>query len=355
MNAADLTILLFVDAEKPLTWDQRWFGAVRELNPTVHDRIQVLVLSQRQSSWSIRELARSQPYECEVVDCDQPRAADGYPIWDVLAAARAVWPKIRGRYVTFNHIEYIHGPDRLANTCDWLCDHRPQQVALGNLRRIMAHTYDWRERIRDIHDPMNDCFARLIDEYYFAFLRDHWDLFGQAHWMYWLGPPQLNDTAWWEDVFFADRRWFETLRFFEHGGRLPFQDIYDLMGPAIERLGRHGLAPKCHRLPRSVHEACHVLHQRLWGSYTPSVRDWFREHAEEFAETTLVRQDLWERILEPDGCGDEKPGQAIDSFRRAPGGTVNRWLTDFSVWLEAGGAEQVQRYYEDISRQPEAA
>lgn len=343
----DLTILLFVDAEKPLAWDQRWFSAVRELNPTVWDRLQVLVLSQRQSSWTVRRLAENQPYDVQVIDCDQPRDSTGYPVWDVVAAARQAWPKIQGKYLSFNHIEYIHGPDRLANTCDWLMQNRPR-IALGNLRRIFAHTYDWRKRIRDVKDPLNDTFARLIDEYYWAFIRDHWDLFGQSPWMYWLQEPVEGHTGWLEDVFFAETDWLGTMRFFEHGGRLPFQDVYDLMGPAILKLDRHGLKPECPRLSRLTHEACHIIHDRAWGSYTPTMREWFQQHADEFAGTAFSRADLWDLILTPEGCGDERPGQAIDRFRRAPGGTVTRWLVDFSTWLQRGGAEKIQQYYQQV-------
>ena len=345
MPAIDLTILLFVDVEKPLAWDSRWFGAVRELNETVHERIQVLVMSQRKSSWSVRQHAENQPFSVEVIDCDQPRDSTGYPVWDVVSAVRNVWPRIRGRYISFNHIEYIHGPGRLAKTCDWLIENRPL-VAMGNLRRVVAHTYDWRKRIRDVQDPLNQTFATLIDECYWAFLQDHWDLFGQAPWIYWLEEPKPDSTKWLEDVFFADREWFETMRFFEWGGRLPFQDVYDLMGPAMVKLERHGLAPKCPRIPRAVHDSCHILHDRMWGSYTATMWKWFREHADEFANTTLVRDDLWKLVLMPDGCGDEAPGQAIDRFRRAPSGTVNRWLTEFSEWLQNGGAEIVQQFYE---------
>jgi hypothetical protein len=201
-------------------------------------------------------------------------------------------------------------------------------------------------RIRDVKDPLNDAFARLIDECYWAFLQDHWDLFGQAPWIYWLQEPEPECTYWLEDVFFADREWLEAMRFFEHGGRLPFQDVYDLMGPAMVKLERHGLNPPCYRMPRHIHEACHILHDRLWGSYTPTMRQWFREHAEEFADSTLARDDLWELVLRPDGCGDEAPGQAIDKFRRAPGGTVMRWLSGFSEWLQNSGAEAVQRFYQ---------
>lgn len=350
-DTPDLTILLFVDAEKPLTWDQRWFGAVREMNPTVHSRIQVLVMSQRESSRSIRRQASQQPFSVEVIDCDQPRDSTGYPVWDVVSAVRGVWPKVRGKYISFNHIEYIHGPRRLAATCDWLLENRPC-VALGNLRRICAHTqnFDWRKRIRDVADPLNQTFAALIDDCYWAFLQDHWDLFGSAPWIYWLSEPKSDSVAWLEDVFFADREWLDCMRFFEHGGRLPFQDVYDLMGPAMSKLDRHGLFPGCPRIPRSVHDACHILHDRMWGSYTPSMRAWFEEHADEFADTTLARSDLWDLVLRDGGRGDETPGQAIDRFRRAPGGTVNRWLSGFSEWIQNGGAQAVQNFYDRRDR-----
>ena len=344
-TSTDLTILLFADVEKPEAWDHRWFAAVRELNPTVHDRLQVLLLSQRQNNDGLRKLAAEQPFEVEVVDCDHPRDRTGYPVWEVVPAVRAVWPRVRGRWVSFNHMEYIHGPDRLARTCNWLNANRPV-IALGNLRRIVAHTYDWRKRIRDVDDPLNDCFAALIDDGQLDFLRNHWDLFGQVAWIYWHPEPSPADTHWWEDVFFADREWFEVTRFFEHGGRLPFQDIYDLMAPAINKIQCYELKAPCRRLPRQIHDSCHILHPRLWGSYTEAMWEWFHHHAEEFADTALTRDDLWEMVLAPGGCGDEKPGQAIDRFRRAPGGTVIRWLVDFSTYLREGGADRIREYME---------
>jgi len=342
----DLTILLFVDAEKPITWDHRWFGAVRELNPSVWDRINVVVVSQRKSSDSIRRIAAKQPFRVEVHDVDHPRDSNDYPIWDVCQGVREVWPLVCGKYVSFNHVEYIHGPGRLAKTCDWLRTNRPH-VAMGNLRRIVAHTYDWKKRIRDVKDPLNTTFSTLIDDCYWAFLQDHWDLFPQVPWIYWQPEPSVDQTEFLEDVFFAEKEWFETLKFFQHGGRLPFQDVYDLMYPGLLQLETHGLAPPCYRLPRDVHEACHVLHDRAWGSYTPSMRAWFKRHEEEWAGTALVLWDLWDKILQPDGCGDESPGQAIDRFRRGPGGTVTRWMQDFTAYLAAGGADRLQEYYQN--------
>lgn len=337
-DSIDLTILLFADAEKPIAWDTRYFGAIREMNMTAHERIQVLVMSQRKSSWSIRQVVAHEPYEVEVIDCDHPRDSTGYPVWDVVEATRKVWPKIKGQYVSFNHIEYIHGPWRLGKTCDWLMANRPQ-VALGNLRRIDADIKTNRKRRTSADDPLNNVFAQLIDDCYWAFLQDHWEMFGNKPWIFWIEEPHVGDTRWLEDVFFADREWFESLKFFEHGGRLPFQDVYDLMGMAMQKLDQHGLAPKCHRLPRAIHDACHILHERGWGSYAPTMRQWFLEHVDEFADTTLARGDLWEIAAQPGGLGDEKPFQAVVNFRRAPGGTVTRWTADFSGWLRQGGAE----------------
>lgn len=342
----DLTILAFVTAEQDPQNDVRFLGAIRELNVSAHGRLQVLMLCQRrqEDEQDLVRLAASQPFDVQVVFPDHPRDATGYPVWDVIPAVRDVWDRVRGRYVSFAHTEYIHGPDRLAGTCDWLLTHRPA-IALGNLRRITANRGTWATRVRDHKDPLNTCFAALLDAGHWDFVRAQWDLFGILPWVYWHPEPSLSDTHWWEDVFFADRDWLESLRFFSHGGKLPFQDIYDLVGPALQRLGRDNLAPVCPRLSRQVHDSCHILHPRLWGSFTPAMRAWFAEHAEEFAGTTMVRADLWDVICQPGKPDDERPGQAVDRFRRAPGGTVTRWLADFSAYLNNGGKASVEEYF----------
>jgi len=341
----DLTVLLFVDVEKPREWDHRWFDAVRNLNQDAHDRMQVLVISQRAFNGDLVKMVDDEPYEVLVVEPGHPRDASGYPVWDVVQGLRVAWPHIKGEWISCNHIEYIHGPDRLAKACDWLKREQPE-IALGNLRRIVAHTGDWSKRLRDIHDPLNEVFADLIDENQWDFLARHWERFGQIPWIYWCPEPTANDVKWWEDVFFVRREFMETIRFTSHGGSLPFQDVYDLMGPALLKMHRHKVDPPVVRMPRDVHEACHVLHDRLWGSYTKTMHEWFLKHADQYRDTTLAREDLWKQILEPGKCGDERPGQAIDRFRRAPGGTVTRFVVDFSSWLQSGGDQQVRDYLE---------
>lgn len=338
-----LSILLFIDVEKEREFDHRWFSALRGLNPRALDDLQVLVLCQRDQDTALRELIAQQPFRASLHFTNQPRAGDGYPIWDNVAAIREVWPLVEGEYVTFSHAEYVHGPGRLRRTMNWLVDERPI-LALGNLRRIIRSSGDFRGYVENENDPMNLLFAALVDGECWSILRDHWGVFSQLPWMYWNPEPLPGKRAWLEDIFFARRDWFTALRWWEHGGKLPFQDIYDLMGPGLERLNRDKLKPDVYRLPREIHEAVHILHRKTWGSYTVAVREWFKRHRREYADTTMTRWDLWDRILMTDKRKQPTPGLVVSDFRRAPGGTVTRWCVDFSAYLQDGGARAVRDY-----------
>lgn len=327
----ELTILLVADVEHDRVMDRRWFGAVRELNPRAHDRLQVIVLNQRPDRAGLEELAAAQPYPVEIADCDYPRDESGYPVWDLVAAVREVWGRVEAPYVTFSHMEYLHGPDRLARTCDWLAEHQPT-IALGNLRRITAKEERATARTEDSPEPLDAAAKDLVDRDRWDLLAEHWTLFGGRPWVYWVQPP-ANCTRWLEDVFFASRDWLDAMRFWDHGGPQPFQDVYDLVGAAMWRMEKLGIAPECRQMARSVHDACHLSHHKHWRSYTPAMRAWFVAHASEYAGTTFVRGDLWDAVF----AGGPNKSAAVNAFRREPGGTVARWLADFSRYLSELG------------------
>jgi hypothetical protein len=341
----DLTILLFVDVEKDRQFDRRFFDTLRHLNASAMDHIQVVVLCQRDRDPQLEELVSTLPCDREVVYCEHPKNDAGYPVWDVCAGVRQAWPRVRGEYVTFSHTEYANGPDRIRRTCDWLMSRRPV-FAMGNLRRVVPHRWDWRKRRLDIGDEMSLCLTALVDGHYWDFLREQWSLFTGHPWVSWQPQPGPGSPRpWLEDVFFARRDWLEVTRFFHHGGDLPFQDVYDLVGPGLERLCRHKVGPVVWRLDRETHEACHIAHTKCWGSYTAAMRRYFERNRKAYRDTTMIRWDLWDAVLKPDGCG-AAPGQAVSDFRRAPGGTVTRWCADFSGYLQTGGEEKLREYME---------
>ena len=311
-----LTIVLTLDVEKPVEYDRQFFKAMEWSAGEALDEVEVVVLSQR---------GRPESFPVHLSRC--PRNSEDYPVWDLFADVRDVWDRIRGEYVTFSHTEYCWGPDRLRRTLEALRCERPV-LALGNLRRTHPVTNGYASR--GVDSPLSRLLLHWLSANQFSHVAEWWDCFNG---FYWLTQQATGRNTWLEDVFFAKREWFEGLRFFERGGRQPFQDVYDIMGTAMQLLTRHHVAPQVIRFDREVCELVHLAHDKCWSAYTPAMRDWFFAHREEWAETTFIRDDLWRRVL-----NSAFPGGVVRDFRRAPGGTVTNWHSEFSGWLQNGGA-----------------
>lgn len=340
-----ITILLFEDVEKPTAMVRRWFDCVRELSGA-DARIQVIAISQRDNSPELEsQLQKNNKFALSVVYADQPRANDGYPIWDILKSVRDVWDKVDGEYVTFSHMEYMHGVDSLAGTCEWLEDNRPI-VAMGNLRRVGNPSGDWKQRVNDENDEVNDLFSAMIDDGLWLFLRNHWHDFPTKHWIYWADEPSPESTNWGEDIFYARRDFLELTRFFTHGGEQPFQDVYDLMYRLAETLMKLKLCPAFPRIPLTINSVYHINHARTWGSYKKDVYQWFLRDKDKWKQTTHgTRLDLWRKALNGSNL---TTGSVVSDFRRARGGTVTRWYQDFSKWATNGGQKELAEYYNSV-------
>jgi len=310
-----LTIILTLDVEKPAEYDGLFFKALKASAGDAIDDVQVLVLSQREH-----------PPPCEAYVSNCPRNRAGYPVWDVFADVREVWDRVEGEYVTFSHTEFCWGPDRVQTTLEALSNGLPV-LALGNLRRLSPAG-----KHRRIGVDVSSDVVRIINDGDEAAFRKWWDSVTTYPWAFWVGEQTPGKTYWAEDMFFARRDWLEKLRFFEHCHRMPFQDVYDVMGVAIETLKRHELEPSIYRLGRNVCELVHLSHNKTWGAYTPAMREWFTERREQWADTTFARDDLWDRML-----SGINPGTVVREFRRAPGGTITNWHSEFSGWLQNGG------------------
>jgi hypothetical protein len=343
-----LTILLIEDVEKDPAFVDRFFFGLTALNADALSDIQVVAVSQREHSPELEAARSAYPGRCDVLYAEHPRAENGYPIWDVAACARLAWPMVEGEYVSFNHTEFLHGPGRLARTVEYLRSQSPT-VALGNLRRLDhggAHSTD---RRLAPEKGICDIVTLLTDERESEWLGKLWGHFPTTCWPTGWGGEARTSNRWQEDLFYARRDWLDAMEFWTHGGGLPFQDVYDLMKEAIDRLGRHGLAPACPRMSREVSDAFHLNHTRPRSCYTLPVFHWFLDHESDWHETTVLRMDLWAVILNPKRTAKEI-GHTVKAFRRAPGGTVTRFAGAFSAWLQGGGEERVRQY---VARQRE--
>ncbi len=307
-----LTVVLTLDVEKPVEYDRQFFKAIEWSAGDAINAVEVTTVSQR---------ANPESFPVHVSRC--PRNSEGYPVWDLFADVRDVWDQIHGEYVTFSHTEFCWGPDRLRRTLEALDRDRPV-LALGNLRRASpdpGHTGG-----REVDDALSSVLSqRWIDAGDFTKLTEWWSECTQHPW---LGRKEPG-SRWLEDVFFVKREWLEDQRFFEHGGRLPFQDVYEVMGAAIDILSRTQRDPPVIRFQRDVCDLMHFMHNKSWGAYSPAMRDWFVDRREEWEGTTFIRDDLWQRVL-----NGSNRRSAVRDFRRGPGGTITRWRSAFSRWLQ---------------------
>jgi len=335
----DLTILLFEDVEKPphyVDWYLR--GLSNCETPATLARVQVLILSQRQTSPGLLRAAASASFPVDIYFAREPMV-DGYPVWDVMAETRAVWPLVRGRHVTWNHTEFFWHPGALGRTIAWLAANRPY-LALGNLRRFGTKT------------TAGDCGERTEAAIESKAVSDlitagDWPALPAAlaaakhRWWTWWTPQQPGSTgAWLEDVFFLDRQFAEAWGLLRHGGEMPFQDVYDLIGEFCTRtFVPYKLNPYVYRLPLADHQQYHLWHAKHWDSFTPPMRDWFFGQPERWRDTSFLRRDLWERLITQRGqMNDHKP---VIQLRRGPGGSVTRFACDLSAWLQTGGGQAV--------------
>lgn len=338
MTDPTLSILLFKDVEKAPYFLDYYFGALKEWNAEGLDEIEVLLISQHENSDEFRELALRQPFDVHVIDAGH-EFVDGYPVWDVFEELRLAMPMARGRWVTTHHTEFLWCPGRLRKTLDWLKAER-LYMALGNLRRPILPKVDkvWS--------------AEACDDLHRMLAAGDWTQAGALasdvptnHWVSWLKPPKPGSTKWLEDIFFADREWLETWRFQEHGGRLPFQDVYDVMGRATDWLERFKLMPDLIRMPAEVNWTLHLWHEKQWGSFTPAMRDYFLNNRD-WRNTAFADKNLWKALIASAATSKGNgSGPPVQRLRMGAGGTVSRYGDSMKKWLSNGGQPALREFY----------
>lgn len=298
---------------------------------------QVIILPQREIGIDISPF-ELYPFEFERVT--------GYPVWDLMKHVRAAWPRVKGQYVTFDHPEFIWGPDRLDRTIAYLQAYKPI-YAMGNLRRPGAVDEATASDFRDDQ-------SRAAAEWFRAFLRGAWDSADKAFeylqtttWMYWSGAQQKPGPApWVEDVFYCPKNWLDAWGFCNYGLELPFQDVYDLMQYAVRTHYQFGLPFQCLRMPQSINRLMHLWHPRYFSSWSPEMRDWFFAQPERWKDTRFLDKELWDRLIAFNHLPQkEKNTKPISELRFGPRGTSVRYGVAISQWLQDGGVEVMREFY----------
>jgi hypothetical protein len=303
------------------------------------DDTQIVLVSQHRDSTELREICAEQPFPVEFLEAGH-KFIDGYPVWDVLEEVRLAWPLLRGRYVTMQHTEFLWSPGRLRRTIDWLTA-KGLYLAIGNLRRTVAPGGEPRGS-REVSDRLTS----LLDAGRWDEATPVAESLPTSHWVWWQPERPAGVTAWQEDVFFADREWLNAWKMPFHGGRQPFQDVYDLMGRAVDWLSRHRFLPDIERIPQQFHKSIHLWHPREWGAWTPAMSRHFLADRKSWGMTALGKATVWRDLIamrtQKTGAVNYKP---VIALRIGQGGTVSRYGNDLKTWLSNGGTPVLRKFY----------
>lgn len=346
-----LTIILTDIIELDESYLDLYFQALNDWNFDALSDLQIVIISQRKFGIKAIQLAEKQNFQVDVVHskCD---FVGGYPIWDLMADIRLAWPHIIGKFVTFNHPEFIWGPGRLRRTIDFLKGQR-SYLALGNLRRPGQY-----KQIVDQTSAEHGIKA-ISDQLLIAMCNGHtpqqsagiFETLPSCWWMFWSAEQKAGfPVAFFEDVFFAHKGWLESWDFARHGGELPFQDIYDLVRVAIQSfLPKYKIEAKIARMDQATNKMIHLWHPKCWQSWQPEIRDYFLSNPARWQGTKFLDAKLWQELIDL-RKNMPKNVTPVNTLRSAPNGTVSRYGASFTAWLEKGGAERVRKFYEQNGR-----
>jgi hypothetical protein len=329
-----LTILLTRNSEQSDEYLELYLNSLCEWSADALPDVQLLVLSQKLHDKFAWNKCYSTPFprgfSIDMIPIKYDRVKD-YPVWDVLHDWRTAWPFVEGKWVTANHPEYLWLPGRMRQTVNYLKAERAELV-LGNLRRpgVIDALGD-----NKILAGGQEISNNLMDQLRFGQWRNMQravENVPTAHWLYWRDEPKPDSSVpWIEDVFFAQKAWLDEWYMLAHGGRLPFQDVYDLMGAAVPLLLQHEMMFPVRRVPESINKIIHLRHPKSWGSWTESMRDWFLAD-KQWKGTRFHDRGLWDRLIAAAEQGMSSDLPMID-LRYPEGGTVYRYRQALESWI----------------------
>ena len=341
-----LTILLFEDTEKPREYLDNYFGALANWNEEGLRETEIILITQKQRSTNAHSVVDKWGIPATIVKSDNPFVG-GHPIWDAMKDMRKAWPQVPGDWITVNHAEFIWCPNRLKKTIEWLKQKR-LYLALGNLRRPATDKVP-----RPTWRPGN-CDKRISDRLTEYMRVGNWKQAAVVSeelptlvWPLWrMQEYGFGECKWSEDVFFADRRWMESYRMIEHGGELPFQDIWDLMGAVVKQMQARNLALYIQRMKMDANRIIHTWHPKYYKSWTPEIRDWFMADSQRWKKTAFLDSLLWKRLFKLNGEKDTSDQYAKYDLRRGKYGTLTRYEDALRNHLLNGGHLEVHKFFE---------
>lgn len=333
-----LTLLIIQNAELPLEYLRANLVCLQAWNEDGLRNTQVIVVSQLQNSDPVWEVCQSAGFPVKLVTPKQDYV-NGYPVWNVMASLREVWPLMDGQYVSMQHPEFLWLPGTLRKTLDQLSYQRPY-LALGNLRRSGEPGMKWRGDGAGCQPLMSALNSGELEG-----ARRIAETMPTSHWIYWQqDAPRPGPAKWLEDVFFADREWLQAWRMAHHGEPQYLQDVYDLMGRATLYLGKMKLMPPVVRLSLETNKTIHLWHPRKWDNWSAAMRDYFIRDRR-FLGTEFANAGLWKNLI---ALRTKEGGpffRHLSQMRIGPKGTVNRYGKALRAWLAKGGLKSLREFY----------
>jgi hypothetical protein len=295
-NLPTLSMILVVNVEQDIKYLSYFLKSMGVFNAPAlaSGEVEFLIISQRRRSEEIFKLLGDFPFPVDVVHAKHDFVG-AYPIWDVNEELRQVLPLLYGKFIAINHPEFLWLPGRLQSTVNYLKNHPNEYLVLGNLRRPGD-----RKRIEKEHPghviESSLQLMDLLDSDKFVDLAVVSETVDTCSWMFWSPEPTFgDDVPWLEDLFFISPAFIQVTNLFDHGGRLPFQDVYDLVAAAVLVLDKHHLTPKMSRMDFATNKVLHIHHPKTWGSWLPEVRDYFLNAPEEWCGTLFLDKGLWSK------------------------------------------------------------
>jgi hypothetical protein len=329
-----ITLAIVLDGEKPEGLLADSLAALRLLSGRHLDRLQVIIIDQASGGRAVEAVAASRlDPPPAIVAAGEEEAADGYPIWDVVAELARARQYMRGRYLLYAHPEMLLGADYVATACTALEAAGFPPLAMANLvrpghpRSILAGA-----RFTGPSPAEADCISTRIRQAVAAGEGSLREVLADApycRWAVWRSPPPAG--CWAEDAFLMRLDWADAAGFFAPHSPMPFVDAFLPLQRALELLAEYELAPRVRRLPEAA-RIWHLHHERGYGWQRPSVRRW------------LAASELWGASVYSDAATWDEAQPRRQRARRVwseASGPVEKWLRNYRTWLSLGGIDRL--------------
>lgn len=251
-------------------------------------------------------------------------------LWNVMADLQAYRPFFFGDYLLCMHPEFAAEPGFFAESAQWLREHQPD-IAISNLMRL-GTIDEIDKRVTSSSKSESTKLKRAISMGDPAKLSASMAKATAIPWIYRRDTP---NGKWAEDAYFARLDWLDELKFFDHGDRMLFQDVYDLMGEVCRVTG-----VDVPRIPFG--RLFHLWHPKSYRHFSDDVRAWFGQNPGRWEGTNFADTELSRTIEHYLKDPLSHPVNPIVNYRRDARGTVARWLKSFEAHWRAMNPGEIE-------------